>query len=160
MDTLGKDLSHAREEIQKAKEYGEGLKRGATTFAQLHAQVQKAAATPTQELGGLYRQAITALEQALAADSEQGKVDAYVTAKEREITDTQFQIEALRAQLERLSKGSEDERAEVQKQVESFGADIAGVEQTLINDASALANALRGRPELKELFAELEADAA
>jgi chromosome segregation ATPase len=160
MDTLGKDLSHAREEIQKAKEYGETLKRSSGSFSQLHAQIAKAPATPTRELDALYRQALAALEQALSGGSEQSKIDEYVKAKEQEITDTQFQIDALRAQLERLSKGSEDERAEVQKAVEQLGVDIAGVEQTLIADASTFANALRGRGELKDLFAELEMDAA
>ena len=113
---------------------------------------------------GSLRRVVSRGARGAGARAERGRTEhdgASVRARERrEVSDTEFQIQELRAQLARLSQSAEDERGEVQKAVEQLGADIAGVEQTLIEDASALANALRGRGELQDLFSELEADAA
>ena len=164
MDALGQDLSHTRQEVLRAKElerqYTELLKHGSGPFNTVHAKVVASAPVPSQELMGLYRAGLEAMEQALGAGVEHGRALAYLQAKEREVSDTEFQIQELRAQLARLSQGAEDERAQVQKQVEQLGLEMASIEHTLIKDASALANAMRGRADLRDLFSELEADAA
>ena len=164
MDALGVDLSRAREESQRAKDlerqYAEHLKHGSGPFSQVHAKILASPPVPSQELLGLYRAAAQAIEQALSATTEHGRATAYLQAKEREVTDTEFQIQELRAQLDRLSQTAEEEKGLIQKQVEVLGIEMAKIEKSVISDASTLANALRGRPELRELFAELEADAA
>ncbi len=164
MDTLGQDLSRVRSELQKAREieqqYAQTLKAGAGPFAALHARIVRAPPTPSNEIAELYRSALQALEQALTAEKEGGRAVSYREAKDREANDIDFQIQELRAQLERLSKASEDERAQVQREIETMGATMGGIEQALIQDASSLAQALRSRPDLADLFSELEADAA
>lgn len=164
MDTLGQDASRAREEVQRAKElearYAEQLARVGEPFAQIHAKVAAAPPVVSPELVALYRAGLEALEQAGEVAIEHRRAVAYLQSKEREVSDLEFQIQALRAQLARLSQSSEDEKSETLKLVEALGAEVAAIEQTLINDASELANALRGRADLNDLFIELEADAA
>jgi hypothetical protein len=164
MDALGVDLSRAREEVQRAKDlerqYAEHLKHGSGPFSQVHAKIIASPPVPSLDMLALYRAGVQAIEQALSASTEHGRATAYLQAKEREVTDTEFQIQELRAQLDRLSQAAEEEKGAIQKQVEALGIEMAKIEKAVINDASTLANTLRGKPELRELFAELEADAA
>ncbi len=164
MDALGLDLSRAREEVQRAqaleRQYAEHLKHGSSPFAHVHARIIASPPVPSQELMQLYRAGVVAIEQTLTAATEHGRATSWLQAKEREVTDTEFQIHELRAQLDRLSQAAEEEKAQIQKQVEVLGIEMAKIEKSVITDASTLANGLRGRAELRELFAELEADAA
>lgn len=164
MDALGQDLSRARQEHMHARElerqYAQFVQQSKGPFAEIHARLQASPAQVTPEMAALYRAGLEALERALAGENEHARAMSYLQAKEREVNDLEFQINELRAQLARLSQASEEERAQVQKQLEHLGAELATVEQTLIAEASMLANALRDHGGLRDLFAELEADVA
>ena len=79
---------------------------------------------------------------------------------DEEVKDLEFQIDALRLQLERVSQASEAESAAVQPKIESLAAQLAEMEGVLVRAASELTTAMRGRQELDALFRELESDAA
>ncbi|MDP3274001.1 MAG: protein kinase [Deltaproteobacteria bacterium] len=162
MDTLGQDQSRVREEIARAKqvrdEYQHVLARGGTPFAQIHSKVVSSPAAPTAELTQLYRAGLEALENLGRAMHEHQRAVAWLEAKEREVQDVNFQIEALRSQLAKLSQAAEDESGQVQQSVGQLGAEMAQIEQGLMADAVKLADDLRPVPVLHNLFAELEAD--
>lgn len=162
MDTLGQDLSRIREENVRAKqvrdEYAQVLARGGGPFAQIHAKVMASPAAPTAELAQLYRQGLEALDNLGRAMQEQQRAAAWLEAKEREAQDMQFQIDALRGQLAKLSQTAEDESAQLQTVVGQIGANLAQVEQALMLDAGKFADAFRADPRLADLFRELESD--
>ena len=163
MDTLGQDLSRVRQEVVGAKqvrdEYAQVLARGGGPFAQIHAKVMGAPAAPTAELAQLYRQGLDALESLGRAMQEQQRAGAWLESKEREAQDVQFQIEALRGQLAKLSQSSEDESAQLQTVVGQIGAHLAQVEQALMLDAGRFADTFRADARVADLFQELESDA-
>ena len=163
MDTLGQDLSRVREEVVRAKqvrdEYAQVLARGGGPFAQIHAKVMGSPAAPTAELAQLYRQGLDALESLGRAMQEQQRAGAWLESKEREAQDVQFQIEALRGQLAKLSQASEDESAQLQTVVGQIGAHLAQVEQALMLDAGRFADTFRADARIADLFQELESDA-
>jgi serine/threonine-protein kinase len=162
MDTLGQDLSRVREENVRAKqvrdEYAQVLARGGGPFAQIHAKVMGSPAAPTAELAQLYRQGLEALESLGRALQEQQRASAWLEAKEREAQDMQFQIDALRGQLAKLSQASEDESAQVQTLVGQIGSRLAQVEQALIVEAGKFADVFRADARTADLFRELEGD--
>jgi chromosome segregation ATPase len=164
MDALGQDLTRAQEELREAQDlsaqhdaHAQGL---AERFIALHADLAATGPEPTPQLLDRYRDALAALESSLGAADDLLRAQTYATSRETEVQDLEFQIEALRKQLERVSQTADDELAELQKRLERAGEGLAEMEEAMIHDAGELAGALRGRRELRDLFAQLETDAA
>ena len=132
-------------------------------FVALHASIAALGPTPAlppRELFERYQSAVAALETALPhAEELRGAQLAHASA-EREVRDLEFQIEAMRKQLERVSQQGEDEMKGIQRRLEIAATQLAAMEAELLKDAGELTEALRGRRELDDLFAALEADAA
>jgi serine/threonine-protein kinase len=164
MDAIGQDLTRAREELREAQDltaqheaHAQGL---AELFIALHADLATTGPEPTPQLLDRYRDAVAALERSLGAADDLLRAQTYAASKETEVQDLDFQIEALRKQLERVSQAADDELAELQKRLERAGEGLAEMEEAMIHDAGELAGALRGHRELRDLFAQLETDAA
>lgn len=165
MDALGQDLSQARQRTQAALSQATAaeavLKARGEPFRAAHAAVVAlgAGAAPTVEAADRYRAAMAALEALLPKAEELRRAQEEVQLGEAEVKDLEFQIDALRAQLDRVSHASEDERGQAQPRVEGLAAQLAEMEAVLVRAASELTTAMRGRAELDALFRELESDA-
>jgi serine/threonine-protein kinase len=166
MDALGQDLSQARQRAQTALAQATAaeaaLKARGEPFQRAHAAVVAlgAGAAPTVEVADRYRAAMAALEALLPRAEELRRAQEEGRLGDEEVKDLEFQIDALRSQLERVSQASEAETAEVQPRVERLASQLAEMEGVLVRAASELTTALRGRQELAALFRELESDAA
>ncbi len=164
MDSLAQDLSTAREAALQAMDIAQQHEHhaGALTeaFTDAHARLGGAVAEPSEALVQQYRAAYDALDRALTAREDMQRAKTYAATRETEVRDLEFQISALREQLEKVSQAGEGESAEIQQRVEQTGGELARMETDLIRDASELVGSLRAQQELKELFAALEADAA
>ncbi len=166
MDALATDLHVAREAVTEA------VRAASTTetrvgplmqpFLRAHAEVLAFGATPTAPVADVlarYREACAALESAAPYVDEHRDRLAERTRREGEVRDLEFQIGSLRAQLERASQAGEDEMQGVQRRLEIAATQLAAMEAELVKAAGELTGALRGRPNLDDLFAALESDA-
>ena len=151
---MGVDLTRQHEEHARPR---------IEPFTALHAEIVATGAIPNMapsELVQKYRTALAALESAWPFAEELRRAQQYAAAREGEVKDLEFQIEALRAQSDRLAQTSDDELRTVQQRLESAANQLAEMESALIRDASGLTASLRGRRDLDDLFAAFEADAA
>lgn len=166
MDALAQDLSTARQSAHPAAEAARvaevELNTCADRFWTLHAAVVETGSSPSPspELAARYREALAAMQESQPAAEAMERARAWEAECVAEVKDLEFQIDALRAQLERVSQHGEDEMREVQKRLEVAAAQLAQMETTLLQDATRLTTLLRPRHELVALFQELEADAA
>ncbi|MEZ4393653.1 MAG: protein kinase [Polyangiales bacterium] len=166
MDALAQDLSTARQRQHPASEAARAAESDLNFYAErfwtLHAAVVETGSSPTPsgELAERYREALAAMDEALPAAEAMESARAWEAACTAEVKDLEYQIAALRAQLERVSQHGEDEMREVQKRLEVAAAQLGQMESTLLQDATRLTTLLRPRRELVALFQELEADAA
>lgn len=167
MDALSADLHTAREALERTRAAMAGCEAKARPhidpFVTLHASIVALGPTPAlppRELYERYQSATRALADALPHAEALRDVQAEHAQAEREVRDLEFQIEALRQQLERVSLQGEDELKGIQRRLEIAATQLAAMEAELLKDAGELTEALRGRRELDDLFAELEADAA
>lgn len=166
MDALAQDLSSARQRMVECAGAVEVMEvqaaRRSEPFKALHRELVAVGddPAPSMELAGRYRAALVAMEAAMPAAEELRRVREQCSLAEAEVKDLEFQIGALRAQLDRLSQASEDETRGIQQRLERAAAELAEMEAALVRDASELTLKLRGRRELEDLFRQLEADAA
>ena len=166
MDSLAQDLSQSRQRTQSALAQltaaESALKARGEPFRLAHASVAALGfdAAPTVEVADRYRAAMSALESLLPQAELLRRAQEEVQQGEAEVKDLEFQIGALRAQLERMSQASEAASAEVQPKVQHLASQLAEMEGVLVRAASELTTAMRGRHELEALFRELESDAA
>ena len=166
MDALAQDLSQSRQRTQTALAQTASaeakLKSRGEPFREAHAAVVALGpdAAPTVEVADRYRAAVAALEALLPQAELLRRAQEDVQQGEAEAKDLEFQIGALRAQLERVSQASEAESAEVQPKVQRLASQLTEMEGVLVHAASELTTAMRGRQELEALFRELESDAA
>ena len=164
MDALGQDLSQSRQRMQTALAAATAAAATLTArgepFRQAHAAVLALGlgATPTVEVADRYRAALATLEALLPHAEELRRAQENGRQGEDEGKDLEFQIDALRSQLERVSQASEAESA--QPRIEHLASQLTEMEGVLVRAASELTTAMRGRPELDALFRELENDSA
>lgn len=167
MDSLSKDLHGAREAVASATRESEESEAHAgpllEPFLSAHADVVALGSAPSRPMADVlarYRAAMGALEA--VAPFADGLRDAQVerTRREGEVKDLEFQINALRVQLERVSQAGEDDMQGVQRRLEIAATQLSAMEVELVRAAGELTGALRGRRDLDDLFAALEADAA
>ena len=79
-----------------------------------------------------------------------------LAAKQRELADLDFQLSALREKLATQVEQTEQARAAADADLATKGAEVARLEQSLLGVATRFCEPLRGRPEVADLFAELE----
>ncbi len=167
MDSLATDLFESREAVTAATREAAASEAQAGPvlgpFLEAHADVLALGPSPSrpmQEVLARYRAALDALEAVAPYADGLRDAQAERTRREGEVKDLEFQIDSLRVQLERVSQAGEDEMQGVQRRLEIAATQLSAMEVELVRAAGELTGALRGRRDLDDLFAALEADAA
>ncbi len=167
MDALATDLFAAREAVAEAVRRDDACEEQAgpllAPFLAAHGEVIALGASPEEpcdQVIARYRAALSALEAAAPYADDLRAARAERARCEGDVKDLEFQIESLRAQLERVSQAGEDDMQGVQRRLEIAATQLSAMEAELVKAAGELTGALRGRRDLDDLFAALESDAA
>jgi serine/threonine-protein kinase len=166
VDTLGVDLSQARQALQAARQevqpYFDADAQGRAAYLAAHERLAKSGfaggvTAPTAEAAQRFREVADALDRwALSAGGAE-KARRWLEAKEREVSDLEFQVQALRAQRERVEQQYEHEREQIEQALAKNGREIAAADQRLMALGGLIVEPLGPRRrELGDLFAELE----
>ncbi len=169
VDALGIDASHARDELKVAMARSaaaqtalavprEAMKEAMAEI--LRWEGRSAMQEPYRELAAAYRAAADLTDVWLVAKAEAQTADRQTSQRKTEVEDLEFQIKELRAALAAQSEGQEREEENFQRGVSDAGKRADDLDRELLELASRFCAPLRNRPELTELFHELEADAA
>ncbi len=169
VDALGIDASRARDELKAslAKALAaeaemqlprQGLQAAMTEI--LRWEGRSALLEPYRELSNAYRSAADLSDAWLAAKGQLKACEREAQQRKTEVEDLEFQIKELRAALAAQSEGQEHEEENFQQAVTEMGRRADELEHALLEIASRFCAPLRSRPELSDLFHELEADAA
>ncbi len=165
VDTLGLDLSQARETLRSSKssvapyiganEEGEAAYRSAVDRA---AQVKAWAAlkAPRADAAQALREVADALDRWALAYQASEKARTWLAAKDQEVQDLEFQISTLRARRAAAIVETENESAQVEAALTTNGQRVVELEKMLPTAATRFCTPLRARQEVAELFAELE----
>jgi serine/threonine-protein kinase len=165
VDALGIDASKAREEARKAREgvdpYTAAVKQAAEMAKGIHADVlhwegRCGFQMPSRDLSAAYRKMADLVDHWVQTVDLDKQAIAWAEAKEQEVTDLDFQIQELRTQLQKFEAGIEQEHHNLEQQVATQGKRAGELEQALMEVAAHFCSPLRGRPELAQLFVELE----
>jgi len=167
VDTLGVDLSSAREGARAARlevqPYFDTDRAAREVYVKAHTLVIEAGwhigvAAPTTEIVQAFRDTADSMDRWLLARGAGEKAQRWIASKEREVTDLEFQVEALRAQRQRVEEQFEVEHAALEVVLIDNGKQIEKLDQELMQLGGLIAAPLRRRGELGELFVELETD--
>jgi eukaryotic-like serine/threonine-protein kinase len=115
---------------------------------------------PYRELAAAYRAAADLTDAWLIAKTDARAAERQASQRKTEVEDLEFQIKELRRALAAQSEGQEREEEKYQRGVSEAGKRADELDRELLEMASRFCAPLRNRPELTELFHELEADAA
>jgi serine/threonine-protein kinase len=168
-DALGLDASKARQEARAAREgvapYTDAVTQARELARKSHAELlhwegRSGMAMPYAELSAAYRKTADIVDHWLGAVNLEKQAIAWAEAKEQEVTDLDFQIGEIRAQLAKFEQSLEAEHGALEKQVSDAGKRAGELEQALLELATRFCTPLRQMPALAPLFTELEADAA
>ncbi|NOY90939.1 MAG: protein kinase [Deltaproteobacteria bacterium] len=169
VQSLAEDLSQARDAARRAKAevapYFEADDQGRAAYLTAHQTLESAGGyheveEPTEALVRALREVTEGLDRWLLARGAAEKARRWVDAKEEAVRDVEFQVGALRQQLERSEGEFDTKKAQSEAILVSKGAEVSAHEQQLVEKATQLANQLRSRRELSDLFAQLEAEGA
>jgi serine/threonine-protein kinase len=166
--TLAQDLSRSRAEVRQAgagvAPYFEADRQAEGAY---RAAYQKLAArggfreqdAPSAEMVALLRDGADALDRWLLSRGAADKARRWVEAKEREVSDLEYQVRILRGQLENMESEYDVSRQASELTLARAGREAQALEQSLIAKATRFCEDLRGRHELGDLFRLLEQEA-
>ncbi|HJL17396.1 MAG TPA: protein kinase [Sandaracinaceae bacterium LLY-WYZ-13_1] len=162
---LAEDLSKAREAHRDAEKdvrpYFDAEAEAKQVYADGHERLLALGGghlleEPTEAAASAARAMAEGLDKWVLARGAADKARRWVEAKEREEEDLEFQVNALRAQLERLETNYEEERSTAEETLRSHGEEVGRLEQRLTELGSAFVEPLRTRRDLSDLFARLQ----
>ncbi len=167
VDTLGVDLSSAREAARGARPevqpHFDADRLAREAYVATHSRLIEAGwhlgvAAPTAEIAAAFRATADALAQWQHTHATAEKAQRWVEARDRAVTDLEFQVEALRAQRQRVEDTHEQEQDAIDARLIAHGRQIGALDEELMRLGERLAAPLRPRTDLGGLFVELETD--
>jgi serine/threonine-protein kinase len=165
VQTLGEDLSNARNAARQAvvevEPYFEADRQAQGAYEKAHAALETLGGyaqlpEPRADLARALRSTVDSLDRWVLSHGAAQKAHRWVDSKQGEVGDLEFQIKALRQQLERLEGQYEQDRQSNEQTLKERGQAAEALEKQLLQMASDFCEPLRPRGELRALFAQLE----
>ncbi len=165
VQTLAEDLSNARAAARSSHDevapYLEAEEAAKKSYEAAFAKVESLGGhglmeAPRQEVVAALRDEVDALDRWALAHGAGKKARNWVGSKSGEVEDLEFQIRALRGQLEQREAAYDQKRGETEAALRRRGQEVEQLEQRLIQIAGAFVAPLRENPGLADLFHRLE----
>jgi serine/threonine-protein kinase len=161
---LAEDLSNAREAHRSAQKeiqpYVDAEQGARASYVRAHEKwLAMGGASPLDKPSSAAvhsaKELAEGLDRWLLAEGAAQKAHRWVEGKQREVADTEFQVTALRGQLERVEESYEEERMSAEVALAINGDEVGQLEQRLTELGATFVEPLRARPDLGDLFARL-----
>ncbi len=165
METLTSDVSRSREEARALRAVVAPLAEQSKTFAPQVIAAHKdlmgwegrsGFTEPTRELAAAYGKLSELVGRWYEVRKRELEADGGAAKKERAIAEVDSQVKALRGRLAALDKSLEDRRQKIQQKIAEMGNRTELLEAELLHISSRFCAPLRSKPELGQLFLELE----
>lgn len=165
MEKLTSDASRTREEARGLRAAVAPLAEKAKSFApqvilahkdMMGWEGRSGFAEPTRELAAAYGKLSELVGEWYEVRKLELDADREAAKKERVIADVDAQIKALRGNLANLDRSLEDRRQKIQQRIAEMGHRTELLEAELLHMATRFCAPLRSKPELGQLFVELE----
>ncbi len=165
MQVLGEDLSRTRETLRNAQRevspYFEAEESAKTVYVHAHESAlglgfAQLVDEPRPALVLAVREIADALDRWLLSHSAAERAHRWVDSKQREVNDLEFQVDALRAQLDRVETSYENDRAQSEGVLRVQGEEVGRLEARLTELGARFVEPLRARRDLGDLFMRLE----
>ncbi len=111
---------------------------------------------PSQSAAAAAREVGETLDRWYLAKSAAQKAQNWVESKQREVSDLEFQVNALRAQLDKLETSYEADRESAEASLGQGGEEISRLEARLTELGGGFVEPLRARRDLGDLFMRLQ----
>ena len=165
VDALGLDASKARDELRAARADLEAPAEATRRAAQAYVEVQRDLVTwegrsaqrePYKQLAEAYRKCAETVDVWLVERKRERQAQAALEARERSVSDLEYQIAELRAALAKHEQGIDSDRDAAQRRAVELSARQELLEPRVLQLATTFCAPLRARSELGPLFQRLE----
>ena len=165
VQSLGEDLSLARESVRKARgevqPYFDADAQAEEAYRSAHRALAEASGfgpyeQPNEQTARRLRDIADALDRWALARAAASKARRWVDAREKETGDIEFQVRALRGNLEKTEAEFATRREEAERVLVDFGKRAAEQEERLIQHARDFCDRLRSHQALQAHFQRLE----
>ena len=165
MDALSVDVSKTREEARSLRASIAPLAKQIEALSAeakarhretIRWEGRSAFVEPYRELAKAYRDVADTIDRWYVVRAEERAAEVSAVEKEQLVGDVDYQIRELRSSLQTFDKSLEERKTVCQSAIAEMGRRAELLEGELMNVASRFCAPLRAKPELGELFLELE----